>query len=554
MRMNTFLIFSDLYDEKDQERILKDICKIDIDFACETLSRFGFYMKQIHRVHFNSWFVHNFYKKQNEKLLNNDLISRHGLFLAWKYILKHNKKGKVYNEKKDTENLLKLVLIIQEKYLDELNSEDIGTLAIANAFFNYYDCTNNLIARIYYIFIKNIKLNNDKYNMDEIKKTFYEKYKYTIEEFIYTVSLINGYIIKIVDSDKILLHNLTINPRKMPGFIDSEKIIKVRAILNDLSFDLKQGSKFSKEHSGKYDLLFFFNNPFYKINKNNFVPVERKCLESLLFESLFYKINECYNKDDSKFISAFGYMFEEYVAYITENTCKKINDKYHYIPEFEYHKNRIKGKSPDSMILYKNENDMDIILVIEVKSTRVKFEINKYEDIFNDDIEKMMDRIVKRPIKQAIRSINEIISNVKNESPITKDKKYYFIGVSMSNLPLKEEHKIIDKEFWEEYKNIMIQGCYSFNIEEFELFLQVIQCNYEMPFYWYLDEYDRIRNDGESFKNFIKEFPKNKDYFNFDDPNQDKVVIGTRNCDVISELQFECFENAVEFLKLENKC
>lgn len=76
---------------------------------------------------------------------------------------------------------------------------------------------------------------------------------------------------------------------------------------------------------------FCIKNPFLKLLDGMFVPVNIKWIDDLLWISLYYKIADCYdNKED--FYHLFGYLFENYVGYLTEkrvNIMKADTNIYH---------------------------------------------------------------------------------------------------------------------------------------------------------------------------------------------------------------------------------
>ena len=319
-------------------------------------------------------------------------------------------------------------------------------------------------------------------------------------------------------------------PFTLPGI--SENVIpQLIKLLDQLSFDYKVGNSWSKEHLEEHGEFFLFvNKPLIKLNNNCYIPLERKILEDLLFNSLFHKINACYENEENKlkdsknkgnkFISSFGLIFQEYVEWITSEVCKLSQEYYKMIPEFFYGKDA--RRSPDVMILHEDENVGDTVLVIEVKSARTPYNVNNYCNIDSRTMDSYKTRLISEPILQSIKAISDIVVRECN-SKITGDKVYYFLSVTMSNLPFSDlDDNVIINEIKEHYSNLKIAGFNSVSIEELEVFLQVLIYPNAKPFGWYLEEFRTYKPSEPSFKNFIKDFPREVQiegvYSTHDDP------------------------------------
>lgn len=105
-------------------------------------------------------------------------------------------------------------------------------------------------------------------------------------------------------------------------------------------------------------------------------------------------------------------------------------------------------------------------------------------------------------MNQAMTAISEIVES-KEHTDITEEKVYYFVSVTMTNLPFKLNGDYIAIS---DYPNLKIGGYISINIEEFELFLKVLMVTNANPFGWYIEKYRQ--EPDSSFKNFLNRYGK----------------------------------------------
>lgn len=381
----TFLEYSKIYSNEgvnvccDVRSFIKGL---DFVFACKVLSIFGFYEKKHDRDLIAHFLINRGVQKEFFSEKNSHIISRHSVLLAWKYLLKYHQLciSPYKDELTQIENIIKMLLVINEKNLKEKISDDsteFHDFLSANAYFNYYDNSAQMAARSYYMFVKN-KNNQSEVNINEWNLFFKSRYSTSIERYIYLVYLINTYIEKrnenrTVEINTLILDDWFINPRTIPGVSALTKR-ELRKLLDEISFSLEEGSSWSTNYCDKVgNFALLTNKPLIKINNNCYVPIERKCLNELLFYSLFQKISNCEGIESKKFFVDFGKVFEEYIDYICWDICKKSLDYYVPISEFKFKSSKL---SPDFMIL--NKNNADTILVIESKSSRILYNVNNY--------------------------------------------------------------------------------------------------------------------------------------------------------------------------------
>lgn len=142
--------------------------------------------------------------------------------------------------------------------------------------------------------------------------------------------------------------------------------------------------------------------------------------------------------------------------------------------------------------------------VFEFKSARVLNSIFKLDN--EKDIEESINKVIKKPIIQAINRMNEIILQKVKKEDLNEFKNYYFIAVSMNNFPIhysnfKEISMLIQNS------NIKIQGCFNFSTEEYELLCDA-SAKQEKSIGFFLDDFRNNYPDNYSFKNYIRQFNK----------------------------------------------
>ena len=119
--------------------------------------------------------------KVRQYVREHSLITRHGVLLAWEKILENQNSEHdiLLNEKQQLQDIFKLILILQEKYMQEREYIDINNFVMVNSAYNYYDCQAKECARYYYIFIKN------KENVHEMNNKFFDMYGMSIGDYIW---------------------------------------------------------------------------------------------------------------------------------------------------------------------------------------------------------------------------------------------------------------------------------------------------------------------------------------------------------------------------------
>lgn len=308
---------------------------------------------------------------------------------------------------------------------------------------------------------------------------FQEKFGFKIEDYINIIYMI---IVRYVTKRNI--ENFEIAPfskwkidlleASQETGIDLQLLISV---MKSISFNLTEGAEFSQStFDDQSNHCLFRDKPFLRLSDTEYLPIEGKFIEELLFDNLFHKVHSASGKA-KEFLDYFGADFERYVQNLCKDACTlEQTGLYEFIPEFKYGKPQ--AKSPDAMILCPSRKTL---LALEVKASRYLDSIlssNKSEDA----IEKSFNNLRYRPWKQVHTSICRIVLE-KRHPKIIDGLSCLFISVTMNEIPLSlEDHKITinDRD---------ISYCfYSLGIHTLELLLSgaVVQNDYTL--------YDLLRN------------------------------------------------------------
>ena len=194
-----------------------------------------------------------------------------------------------------------------------------------------------------------------------------------------------------------------------------EKINKLIEILSQQAIDLKKWAVESKDEEWNFSKFFEF--PFIKDNKENYISISDITLRNAFFEKIYWLIRDCYPPNDSRAMAFFGRLFEKYVQELTESVSQ---DEYMYIKEFVY--GNTKKKSSDAYIR-KDDN----LLVIEVKGFSVLLECMTK----NKNIQKNLKKIFINPIIQADTCLAQVINEKQEFKGI---HEAYIISVTMDNI------------------------------------------------------------------------------------------------------------------------
>ncbi|MBT2282183.1 hypothetical protein J7E78_01275 [Paenibacillus polymyxa] len=513
MNQHIYAEFSNVFFDIDMETAWQDcLSNIDTLGFARILSIFGF-------LDTNSSFspdndiIKNlllYYSSRESEMIpvytlkDEHLVTRQGLLIGWKYLLKSHTENSIVNKQRISENfikLIKMVTIIHESYMEYEGEEYIPYLA-SNSVLNYYDSAAHQYVRSYYIFILN-SFKSEKLQLytEQIRNRFNEKYGIHLNEYIYAVAGMSFWLSKKLNEDwnksEIIFENWSIDPKDLPPQSPKSKEL-FNKTLESLSFSLEEGKQWADEYiDANFDFKLFEKKPLLKINSDTYIPIEKKLFQNSLFHSLYVKIKDSHSKNEiANFRTNYGYLFEAYIVEIVQKVPELSELKYSSIPEFYY--GPTNNLSSDIYLTYE-----DTVMVIEAKSFRVRYDLDKGFSK-KESVKKSTDKLIFSPLLQAVEAMNLIVSNEVNQQ-LNDEKVYYYVTVTMDNIPYSN---FDGSEFLNKFKQInqlKTGGFYSFSVEELELFLEVI-CSTNAPFGYFLEKYRTTSEPSMSFKNYINKF------------------------------------------------
>lgn len=439
-----------------------------------------------------------------EYLKDKVIITELGILRAWKLMFENlnNDNRPLLSFEYSFNFLYRLIIKEQERCINAFNNP--YSALMTGALLNYLDNPHFEFFRTYYFFIKEKDYFENflkEYNFGEIYEKFYQQYDISIKEYIEALYIIsqcdfeynfNG----IKETKDLSKYSMLMSSDQINDQNSKEKVEKVLQIL---SFDFTEGKEWSIKTKDKdLDFSLFQEKPLYKLDNNIYAPITRKYIDDQIFNSLIYKIRQLYPKEYNKFWVILGKMFEKYVNYIVSETCKNIKHKFKIIPEFKYGSRKAEKDSSDLYII-----DHNNVCVIELKSARPLNSIYQYNN--ENELETSIEKVIKIPIKQAIKRMNEIVVANKN-SELSLDKNYYFLAITLKNFPT---HFTNYSEFIPIINNskIKIKKINNLSIEEFELLCGAIERENHDIFH-FLDEYSEKMPSHYSFKNYINSYVK----------------------------------------------
>lgn len=479
--VSTLASYQNLFDDG---LTINEHLKHGVDFydLC-LLSAMSFYEGEENRL--NKWMSENFQKLP----VNEVIFGRLGRLNAWKYLLSNFSELKVLNNKERYINFIKLFLLVN----DADNKDDYSVKhQFSLGFINHY--RDRYISQYY----RTQKTFLSESFISDYGGDFYSSYGVDIYEYFHVIHSVITYY---KHPKKRVNYNESYN--SLDWQLDIRTITReyncnmdiYGKVMDCISFDLNEGRLFSLNSLDDVNNVSLFRDkPFLKISPNVYIPIDGKLIEDLLFNNLFYKIKDV---TGTKFLSDFGVYFENYIQLITEfSITTSKHHVYKLIPEFKYKKGQC--KSPDLILLTDLENSA---LVVEVKSARV---LAKVTDSNNDEtaLNNSLTKLKENPWGQSAKVISEII-NLKVNSYIDKNKIYYFLAVTMNDIPMSlTEFNIKDNN-----GNDITEFFFSMNVEAYECLLEIVSSNSKYNVFDILRGY-RNKESSMSIKTYLARLKK----------------------------------------------
>ncbi|MBE7214710.1 hypothetical protein MK852_13650 [Shewanella benthica] len=401
-------------------------------------------------------------KKQRAKCKNyTHATARSERLVVWENILKNKEITRRKSYKKSLDYICNLLMTSNDNFNRDFTFEsELSSISVMQ----YRDNYSMQFIRAIEIFLMNSRLNS-------YVELFKSTYGVEVKDYIYVVycTVIRFFKFKKID----YFRPYQIEQWKLlvedPIFRKIDRII-VKRVLDTISNDIESYcDDLKNKKSSVRDFSVFCNKPLLKLKNEEYIPLDGKLLEDLIFNNLFYKFLDMQNNNG--FMSDFGFAFEDYVCKLVNESCS-YRETYTYIPEFEFRYNKNQNKSHDAIIY--NESK-DSALAIEVKSSRFLNSMLVSEDN-NCSFDKTVNKLLIRPWEQMMKSLTGIMKS-NAEPRFSERTTFFFLCVTMNDIPmypleitLNQEGRDITKYF------------FSMNIEAFEIFMEILSVESEYCF------------------------------------------------------------------------
>lgn len=443
------------------------------------------------------WYQEN-YEITNEKvneIKSNSLTSRKNIYKTWKYILSSKiTDTHTYIANENLKRIFDSFIAVNDIPEPEHIMENYF---LKGYVFQYRDKVLSQFYRSYMMFTKSDI-------MKPFTKDFKQNYGIEIKDYIYIIHYINvrlHHLRQDILSNKTNMNNIINHWHISYEALSNEISISESdfdTVMNMISFRIKEGHEFCQNSlNDENNINLFRNRPFFEIEKGIYIPIEGSLSENLLFNNLFYRVKDMY-QGNSKFLQEFGYTFEKYLSQLARKTLSQ-RGVFSIIDEFYYNNtHKSKNKSSDFYIYDKRNNT---IVVFEVKSARI---FNSFDSSYNnkDSYEESIKKLFFHPINQAIETTSKIVK-LKAHPLITKEKKYFFVSITMNSFPYnlaKFTSEINDKDININFLNM--------SVETFEKFIKVISIKSSYSIRDIFLEYNIKYKDIMSFKTFLVRIEK----------------------------------------------
>lgn len=396
---------------------------------------------------------------------------------------------------KDYKKIIQLQLVVAEQLSQKHSEEfDKSHFLYSTYHLNYQRNVAHEFLRMYYMMEKISKdINNFDADVQKEYRDYYsafaEKYQFTPTQ--YSFLLFWELSIYYSDINGLIYDTMWRNVEKVYGKMKEKELIN--KVIGVLSQQVKGYATWASESENhEWDFSKFFEFPFIKDGKGNYISVCDITLRNAFFEKIFWLIRDCYPKDDSRAMAFFGRLFEKYIQNLTQEATK---ESYSYIEEFTYEKNN--KKSSDAYIRKDNS-----LLVIEAKGFSVLLDCMTQ----NESVEKNNNRMFANPIIQADTCLATVIE-VKPEFVGIEDA--YIISVTIDNInAVPDYYNEIYKNVEAEKKCKKTKYYFNFNIEEYEMLMYLVE--QQQDIFDLLKEY--YENEKlKPFSNYLRQkYPETK--------------------------------------------
>lgn len=242
---------------------------------------------------FREWSKTNLPACKGNAIDERRIYGRAQILECWKLMLiSANRSNLLIENNADPISSLSILHELLTHINDYNVSENVHQYVIKSAIIRSRDDFNFKMYRAHKIFIEGAKISRHV-------QLFQEKSGFSIESYINIIyMIICRYTVKRISArfDVMLCSDWIIDLRKA----SQETGIKLQLLINvmkSVSFDLKEGADFSAstiDEPSNYDI--FRNKPFLRLSETEYLPIEGRFIEELLFDNLFHKVHLCSGK------------------------------------------------------------------------------------------------------------------------------------------------------------------------------------------------------------------------------------------------------------------
>lgn len=501
--VKTYASYSELSGSKyDKGKLVSLIQRMPLGGLFNIMSQLSFFPRHIEDKDIREYFINyvESFEEENDlfsvrdRLHGRILYTPQGLLSVWKWLLAYGDKNKL-SDGVDIERGLRIIIhlcmIISDYLYDDDSLIGVEYELLRNLAFNSKEDLRSSISRarcIYKEIAQNKFLFDEKEYLD-FNTDFCKHYGYSLEEYLALIFGLFALFLK-----KKCKFDLDWNKNLDKIFSNTALSNEASEILNPLILNFDEAQQWALNTiDAPWDFLLFQQKPLFQLSDGTFYPIMPKLLYDQFFLGLYYKIRNCYSKNDQRFLSFFGRPFESYVSMLIQESVKTSTLPYEVIPEFKYDKGEGK-RSPDVILRLGNK-----LLVVESKSRKMTVD----SLVGNDPtvVDKDMNRMVIGPLKQLHDRLIELFT-LKKPFDFSDVTEIYLMVVTLGDFPTLPpfEEKIL-LELQQHFK-LNIKSYFHLEIEEFEMFCHLISRKNGVPIFRVLDNKAKLY-DWSSFKNFL---------------------------------------------------
>ncbi len=357
----------------------------------------------------------------------------------------------------DMHSFLTLQLMIADYLPKELSSQ--LCYMHKNLILNQKRNCKNDISRAFYIYSELARKVED-YNSNEyldFNSEFEEKYNYSIETYLSVAFMLLD--LHISDDPKYPEFELN-------NFIKNLSDVKTaKKIIVEMSSDIKTIINNAKLHYlDSWDFRLFNDNALLNLNDELYLSLSDKFIINRFFEGLYFNIRNIY--EDTSFNTFIGRVFENYISNITEYAVQHSKLMYMHIPEFSLPNSVDNARSSDTYVKFDNK-----LLVVEAKGYRPFEETLRIDD--ENRLFEAVDKLLFKPIKQAINMYNRIINNDINQE-IKNADEVIFLSITFEKVQrLPAIYDYCDNKLFDVFNQKF--NYLNLNIEEYEYLCGLIE-------------------------------------------------------------------------------